>query len=118
MTEPHVRTLVAFLRAVAILALDAPHQRAWLASLGLPGEPAVVDELAHEFDEGYLLLSAFISNGWLPANAREQFGPIDAALAATSGDGHQDVWAVEALATDNRWEEVRALARNALNSLT
>ncbi|WP_189213742.1 hypothetical protein [Actinokineospora fastidiosa] len=114
MTEPHVRTLVAFLRAVAILALDAPHQRAWLASLGLPGELAVADELALEFDDGYLLLPAFISNGWLPANAREQFGPIDAALAAMSGNDHQDVWAVEALSTDQRWEEVRALARNAL----
>ncbi|GAA3006507.1 hypothetical protein [Actinokineospora diospyrosa] len=117
MTELPVRPLVAFLRAVAILALDARHQLAWLGSLGLPGEPALADELALEFDAGYRLLPQFISNGWLQADVRELLDAIDAALATMSEKENRDVWAVEALATDQRWEDVRGLARSVLTSL-
>lgn len=119
MSEMQVASLVAFLRSVAMLAMAAPEQVAWLNTLGLPGEAAIADELALEFNDGYLLIDTFISRGWLTANAKALFEPIDAALAAMSDPDKEataegDVWVVGALGEDPRWEEVRLLARRAL----
>jgi hypothetical protein len=114
MSEPAIQSLVAFMRSIAVLALDAPTQLAWLASLGLPGTPSVTDELALEFDDGYRLIPRFVANGWLSAESGGLLAPIDAALAAMSGPSNADVWAVEALESDPRWMEVRVLAREAL----
>lgn len=114
MSQPAERSLVAFLRAMAILALNAPDQVTWLNSLGLPGTAALADELALEFDDGYLLVPSFIEGGWLSSGVQEFLAPIEAALTSMSESGDGDVWTIEALKTDHRWEEVRVLARAAL----
>lgn len=114
MTGPSVGSLVAFIRSIALLALDAQSQVAWLSSLGLPGLPAVADELALEFDDGCLLLPIFVEHGWLPDGCVNFLAPIDAALDAMSSRSEADVWNVEELASSPEWEEVRSMARQAL----
>lgn len=117
MSEVAVRSLAAFLRSVAVLALDAPGQLGWLRSLGL-GEPGIVDEIALEFHDGYLLMWAFVGEGWLPEESRPALAELDRALTAMSGPGNADAWDVTALASDARWEHVRQLARDALSRIT
>lgn len=57
--------------------------------------------------------------GWLPEEAREPIEAIDLALAAMSDPELKgNVWDVESLATDPRWEQVRGLARAALLRIT
>lgn len=114
MTLPAVITLAAFVRSIAILAMDARTQIEWLNSLGLPGRAALADELALEFDDGYMLLPVFLDKGWLKDHSADVLGDIARALTAMSGRENEAVWAVEALASDPRWEEVRGLARKAL----
>lgn len=114
MTLPAVASLAAFLRSIAILAMDTQTQVDWLNSLGLPGTAALADELALEFDDGYRLLPAFLANGWLKQDSAEALEEVARALTAMSGRENEAVWAVESLASDSRWEEVRQLARKAL----
>lgn len=97
--------------------MDAQAQVEWLNSLGLPGTAALADELALEFDDGYTLLSTFLRNGWLKQESAEVLADIARALTAMSGRENEAAWAVEALASDARWEEVRQLARKALTRL-
>ena len=114
MSQPSVRTLVGFLRALAVLALPAPDQLAWLRSLGLPGEPAVLDELAMEFDDGYRLVPSFIKNGWLPESILDPLSELDRLLSGMSGTGNERVWLVDSLDSTQEWEEVRFGARKVL----
>ena len=116
MSTPSPRALVAFVRSVSVLALDAAGQLAWLASLGLPGTAALADELALEFDDGFKLLPTFISLGWIQPEAADALAELDATLARMSDPSQGDVWKVEALTSDVRWEGVRSLARDALLS--
>jgi hypothetical protein len=117
MTLPAVRTLVVFMRAIAVLALPAPAQMEWLRSLGLPGEPAVSDEIAQEFDDGYRLLPVFIERGWLPERMLPPLADLNDLLTRMSGAGHSAVWETEALASATEWEQARTIARTALKLL-
>ena len=114
MTGPGVKALTSFLRAVAILALPADGQIAWLHSLDLPGQPHYVDELALEFDDGYLLLPQFVTKGWLAQQATEPLAALDVLLSDMSGSEHAELWTLDALATSPLWIEVRHQARVAL----
>ena len=116
--EVAVRSLAQFLRSLAVLAMDAQGQLEWLRSLGL-GEPGIADEVALEFDDGHRLMWAFVGYGWLPEEAREPIDAIDLLLDAMSDPELKgNVWDVESLGTDPRWEQARGLARTALLRIT
>lgn len=110
--EVAVASLTRFLRSLAVLAMDVSGQVAWLRSLGL-GEPGLADELALEFDDGFLLMWAFVGESWLPAATEVPLREIDRALDAMSGERNAAWWKIDALASDRRWAHVRELARAA-----
>ena len=109
MGELGARSAIAFVRSVAVLALDADAQAAWLRTLGT--FPAA-DELALEFDDGFPLVPAFIERGWLSETALPALVPLDEQLTAMSGGDR--LWHAEALAVQPEWDRVRALAGAAL----
>jgi hypothetical protein len=102
---------------LAVLALPAKQQVAWLDSLGMPGKPALADELALEFDDGYRLVQQFVVRGWIPEGALAGLRQVDALLAEMSSPEQATVWEVAALESSDRWEEIRTRARSALFSL-
>jgi hypothetical protein len=114
LSGPGTRALASFLRAVAVLALPADDQLAWPRSLGLPGEPYYVDELALEFDDGYLLLSQFVANEWLPQRVVEPIAVLNTLLSDMSGPEQTELWGLEALAGSPLWGNVRHQARAVL----
>jgi hypothetical protein len=114
MTGLDARALASFVRAVAILALPADGQIAWLHSLDLPGQPRYVDELALEFDDGYLLSPQFVTNGWLAQEATKPLAALNVLLSDMSGSEHAELWTLDALATSPLWIKVRHQARVAL----
>jgi hypothetical protein len=105
--------VAAFVRSVAVLALEADAQSIWLGQKGLP----LVDELALEFDDGFRLVPGFIGLGWLNATALPVLAEIDQRLSSMSGEHNAGLWQVEALAERTEWDQVRALARTALTLL-
>ncbi|BCY08750.1 hypothetical protein [Actinoplanes sp. L3-i22] len=110
MEQPGPRFVAAFVRCVAVLALEADAQIAWLRERGLP----LVDELALEFDDGFRLVPTFIERGWLDAVALPVLAEIDQYLSSMSGEHNTDLWQVEALARRAEWGQIRTLARAAL----
>lgn len=103
----------AFVRCVAVLALEADAQIAWLGETGLP----LVDELALEFDDGFRLAPTFIERGWLNATALPVLAEIDQHLGSMSAEHNASLWHVEALVSRTEWNQVRTLARTALTLL-
>lgn len=63
--QPSPIFVAAFVRSVAVLALEADAQIGWLEEKGLP----LVDELALEFDDGFRLVPVFVERGLLNAKA-------------------------------------------------
>ncbi|HEX2131111.1 MAG TPA: hypothetical protein VHH15_06085 [Actinophytocola sp.] len=114
MTQVSGAYLARFMRSTALLALPSETQAAWLATLGLPGEPAYADELATEFDDGVRLLTQFVAAGWLSQDAAGRLMVVDALLDEMSGPDHANLWTVQALAVAPEWEAVRVAARHAL----
>jgi hypothetical protein len=108
--QPGPIFVAAFVRSVAVLALEANAQIAWLAKQALPQ----VDELALEFDDGFRLLPTFIERGWLNATAMPVLAEIDQRLSSMSGAHNVGLWQVEALSSRTEWDHVRASARAAL----
>ncbi|ROP27703.1 hypothetical protein EDD30_0394 [Couchioplanes caeruleus] len=113
MEQPGPRFVAAFVRCVAVLALEGDAQIAWLGEKGLP----LVDELALEFDDGFRLVPTFIERGWLNATALPVLAEIDQHLSFMSGEHNAGLWQVEALARRTEWNQVRMLARTALTLL-
>ncbi|GAA0444915.1 hypothetical protein Aca07nite_54210 [Actinoplanes capillaceus] len=111
MDQPAPRFAVAFVRGVAVLALDADAQAAWLERLGTAPS---ADELAWEFDDGFRLAPTFIERGWLPGTAIPALTRLDDQLSAMSGTPNADLWHVDALPHSAEWDRVRTLARAAL----
>jgi hypothetical protein len=108
--QPSPKFVAAFVRSVAVLALEAGAQVTWLNERGLP----LVDELALEFDDGFRLVPTFIERGWLNDAALPALIEIDEQLSSMSGERNADLWHVEALASRTEWDRVRASARTAL----
>jgi hypothetical protein len=98
-----------FMRSVAMLAAPARTQARWLNSLGL-GEAALSDELALEFEDGFLLLGQFVDAGWLAQEAAEVLQRIGDRLEAMSGQDNAAMWDVVALESAPDWNELRDLA--------
>ncbi len=116
MTEILVAALVRFVRSIAVLALPAEGQLRWLNSLGLPGKAAVADELAHEFDDGFLLLSQFVERGWITGATVERLRELDSLLASMSGSENADLWDLSALESADMWRKVRDFAAGVLHT--
>jgi hypothetical protein len=114
MTEIHPSSLARFIRSVAVLALAAPEQLAYLAAVGIPEG---VDELAMEFDDGQLLSGQFQEFGWITPAFRQRIAPLNALLDRMSGGQHADLWTAEALLGAPEWVHVRSLARDLLASV-
>lgn len=112
MDGPSPRSLANLVRAIAVLALPAADQVAWLDSLGIGGGNA--DELALELGDGFLLAPQFVENSWLPSEAAEPLRVLDALLASMSGPSNSELWDTAALETAPAWSEARRLARAAL----
>ncbi|GAA2706163.1 hypothetical protein [Actinoplanes palleronii] len=110
MEQPGAIFVAAFVRSVAVLALEADAQVAWLGEKGFP----LVDELALEFDDGFRLVPTFVERGWLNAAALPALTEIDQNLSSMSGQHNAGLWHVEALAGRTEWDQVRASARTAL----
>jgi hypothetical protein len=108
--EPGPKFVAAFVRSVAVLALEPGAQIAWLEAVGLP----LVDELALEFDDGFRMVPIFIERGWLDGKALPALAAIDEQLSSMSGEHNADLWQVEALAGRSEWLRVRESARTAL----
>jgi hypothetical protein len=114
--EPSPRFVVAFVRSVAVLALDAGAQVAWAGQLVEDRVP-LVDELALEFDDGFRLVPTFIERGWINAAAMPALTELDEWLAAMSGQRNAHLWNADAVTTRAEWDRVRTLARAALAAL-
>ena len=112
MEQPGPKFVAAFVRSVAVLALEADAQIAWLGAKGFP-----LDELALEFDDGFRMMPTFIERDWLNETALRVLAEIDEHLGSMSGEHNADLWQVEALARRTEWDEVRTLARTALTLL-
>ncbi|WP_229074925.1 hypothetical protein [Actinoplanes sp. DH11] len=111
MDEPGPRCVVEFVRSVAVLALEANTQVAWLQKLG--ATPSA-DELALEFADGLRLTPIFIERGWVEATAVPALTQLDDQLNRMSGEAHAHLWRADALFDRAEWDRVRELARAAL----
>jgi hypothetical protein len=110
------RQVASLVRAVAIAALPATEQEAWLASIGLDWPN--VDEIAMEVGEGALRAPQFVEEGWLPSEVLEPLERLDAALENMSGEENSHLWTVEALRAAPEWMECRRLALRVLLCVT
>jgi hypothetical protein len=110
--QPGPRFVAAFVRSVAVLALEGDAQVAWASDLKT--HVALIDELALEFDDGFRLAPTFIERGWLNEAALPVLTQLDKQLNAMSGRHNAELWHAEALTTRAEWDRVRALARLAL----
>ena len=113
---PTPRSLVAFVRAVAVLALPAEAQLAWAGQL-LHQDVPLVAELAWEFDDGLRLVPTFIERDWISASALPVLTELDNQLSVMSGEQNASLWETDAVTIRPEWHRVRALARAALTQL-
>lgn len=116
MTQVSAAELARLVRAVAILALPAEGQIAWLSSLGM-GEPGFSDELALELENGVLLVDQYVRAGWLRPEARSALSELDSFLTAKSTPGSEGFWSLDSLRSDGEWGRVRAMAFEVLKAL-
>ncbi|WP_212818661.1 hypothetical protein [Polymorphospora rubra] len=112
MESPSPRHLTAFVRSIAILALQAETQLAWLSRFD--GRSPTVDELALEFDDGFGLVPTFIERGWLSNAAVSVLTQLSSQLDSMSGDHNAHLWCADALSGRLEWDRIRASARAAL----
>ena len=111
-------------QAIAVLAAAADAQAAHLDRLHAPltggGSAADYsnDELALEFDDVFHAAEHMIDAGELTPWQRDAALPLDHILKTLSSQVHADLWKRDALWTDVRWEEVRAIAKQALAAYT
>lgn len=117
MTATFATNLVQFIRSIAVLALPAEDQVQWLNSLGLPGKAAIVDEMAQEFGNGFLLLPQFVEQGWIPNATVKMLNELDSLLADMSGPEHENLWDISALEHAEEWAKVRRQATRILFAL-
>lgn len=109
--------------AVATLAAPADQHAAFLDQLFAPltggGSAASYpnDELALSLDDLFFAANDMISHGELTQDEAAHIRPLYDLLTALSGERNAAFWAREALQNDARWNDVRALARNALIGL-
>ncbi|GIF04731.1 hypothetical protein Asi03nite_22690 [Actinoplanes siamensis] len=104
------------MRAVAVLALPAEAQLAWVGQL-LHQDIPLADELALEFDDGLRLVPTFIERGWISASALPVLTELENQLRAMSGEQNASLWEPDAVTSRPEWHRVRVLARATLTQL-
>lgn len=106
--------------AIANLASSADEQATYLDRLhaASSGEAKAAsygnDELALEFDDVFHAAGHMIDTAEMTRWQRDAASPLDRMLKQLSGTENASFWTREALWSDPRWEEVRAIARRAL----
>lgn len=99
--------------ALRLVALDASDQHA-----ALPAFVVVPDEIALTLADANLLVDQLVAQGSVTAAQAATVATIDRALAAMSDAQDRDwLWSELALASDSRWDHVRASARAVLAEL-
>jgi hypothetical protein len=110
-------------QAVARLSWEADEQHAYLESILAPHGPAGSgvgygnDELALELDDIFCAAGDMREWGKISDAEVAAVKPLDLLLDRWSGPANSDFWRREALWSDERWEEVRACAKQVLASL-
>ena len=110
--HPNAYQAITFVRSIAVLALPAAAQLRWLraqAEFELP-----IDELALEFDDGWVLLNNFLEGELIPRAAVPGLTRLDGLLSKMSGTDNANLWTAEALASRPEWDSVRDLALSVL----
>ena len=105
--------------------LAAPHdeQRTYLNELFLPlavdGDSSAYgcDELALQFEDYFISVEYMLAEGELSSEQADALNSLNDKLEALSGEQNADFWRRDALQSDARWADVRALARTAVQSL-
>ena len=72
------------------------------------------DELALELEDNLFILPNLLNAGLIQMETVDSIKPLDIFLDENSGQENADFWARDALHHDERWNEVRRLARTAL----
>ena len=72
------------------------------------------DELALELEDNLSILPNLLNAGLIQMETVDSIKPLDIFLEENSGQENADFWARDALHHDERWNEVRRLARTAL----
>ncbi len=72
------------------------------------------DELALELEDNLFILPNLLDAGLVKMETVDLIKPLDIFLEENSGQENADFWARDALYHDERWNEVRRLARTAL----
>jgi hypothetical protein len=108
-------------QAIARLAAPAEEQDAWLRQLlghldasGREGEAYGNDELALEFDDFFHAAGTMRENGEITQDEIDAAHVLNDLLLKRSGNDGSGFWTRPALWNDERWEEIRACARQVL----
>ena len=110
-------------QAVVRLSWSADEQHAYLesilASVSGVGSGAGYgnDELALELEDIFCAVGDMREWGEISDAEVAAVKPLDSLLKKWRGSANEEFWRREALGTDERWEKVRACARQALASL-
>jgi hypothetical protein len=107
MTEEIGRHVAILFRDVALLAMPASHQIAYLRAIGVA---PLADELGLPFHDSALLAPQLAEHGFIDPWEVAALRQIDERLEQMPGEE----WYVEALSSSSRWEEIRAMARDFL----
>ena len=101
---------------VALEHLAAPPsmQRAHLEKLGTAPS---VDDLVLEFDDVVVLVPHMVDASLLTNGQATAIQDVDSKLKTMSKTKNPDLWRIDALDHSREWEEVRELARRALDEL-
>lgn len=92
-----------------MLAADGQTQVAWLVKHGV-----MTDEIALDFDHAFRMAEVLVEEGQLDRGVLPDLREIDAILSGMSGGENADLWAGDALPTDEGWSQTRRLARQVL----
>lgn len=114
-------TLLEQLRsAISLLAASPEDQRLYMIEIGRGtnsleiDEATNIDELGLQFEDASYLVAQLARKGELNAEAVEHIEDLNNLMLRLSGMKNSDFWTIKALYEDDRWAQVRALARKSL----
>ena len=96
-------------RILSILSSSPDEQISYLQSISI-GESQIVDELALEFDDVYVLTPQLIEQGTITQQQHTAILSLDRKLKEMSGSQNAHLWTTESIRQGQYWREVRELA--------